>query len=145
MRLPNLEGYLKFPGPFPVASIRLKYVARGAAAARFVAREEDGAEPRDRPGDVPGRNNGEPDRAANAAVERRELTAQRSILPPLQGELELQPHPDRSRAGEPDEATVAGGGSAGKDSNADIQRIEDCAAVAAARPQGWRRSRKRPR
>ena len=29
MRLPNLEGYLKFPGPFPVASIRLKYVARG--------------------------------------------------------------------------------------------------------------------
>ena len=28
MRLPNLEGYLKFPGPFPVASIKLKYVAR---------------------------------------------------------------------------------------------------------------------
>ena len=32
MRLANLEGYLKFPGPFPVASIRLKYVARPAAA-----------------------------------------------------------------------------------------------------------------
>ena len=29
MRLENLHGYLKFPGPFPVASIRLKYVARG--------------------------------------------------------------------------------------------------------------------
>ena len=40
MRLPNLEGYLKFPGPLPVASIRLKYVARGAAAARFVPRED---------------------------------------------------------------------------------------------------------
>ena len=45
MRLPNLEGYLKFPGPFPVATIRLKYVARPAAAERFVPREGDGAEP----------------------------------------------------------------------------------------------------
>ena len=43
MRLPNLEGYLKFPGPFPVASIRLKYVARPAAAERFVPRKGDGA------------------------------------------------------------------------------------------------------
>ena len=45
MRLANLEGYLKFPGPFPVASIRLKYVARPAAAERFVPREGDGAGP----------------------------------------------------------------------------------------------------
>ena len=43
MRLANLEGYLKFPGPFPVASIRLKYTARPAAAERFVARNEDEA------------------------------------------------------------------------------------------------------
>ena len=58
MRLPNLEGYLKFPGPFPVASIRLKYVKRPAAAERFVAREEDapaGAETADAaPGPVDG-------------------------------------------------------------------------------------------
>ena len=40
MRLANLEGYLKFPGPFPVASIRLKYVARPAVSERFVARAE---------------------------------------------------------------------------------------------------------
>ena len=40
MRLPNLEGYLKFPGPFPVASIKLNYVARSAAAERFVPRKE---------------------------------------------------------------------------------------------------------
>ncbi|MYI69954.1 MAG: type IV secretion system DNA-binding domain-containing protein, partial [Boseongicola sp. SB0673_bin_14] len=39
MRLKNLSGYLKFPGPFPVASIRLKHVKRPAAAARFVPRE----------------------------------------------------------------------------------------------------------
>ena len=32
MRLPNLSGYLKFPGPFPVASIKLKYVKRPPAA-----------------------------------------------------------------------------------------------------------------
>ena len=52
MRLPNLEGYLKFPGPFPVASIRLKYVARPKAAERFVARAEDGAGPRAGPDDA---------------------------------------------------------------------------------------------
>ena len=44
MRLANLEGYLKFPGPFPVASIRLKYVARPKAAERFVPRAADAAE-----------------------------------------------------------------------------------------------------
>ncbi len=44
MRLENLSGYLKFPGPFPVASIKLKYVARPAAAERFVPRR-DGADP----------------------------------------------------------------------------------------------------
>ncbi len=42
MRLANLEGYLKFPGPFPVAAIRLNYVARPKTAARFVAREDNG-------------------------------------------------------------------------------------------------------
>ena len=44
MRLPNLEGYLKFPGPFPVASIRLKFVERRATGERFVARAGGGAE-----------------------------------------------------------------------------------------------------
>ena len=44
MRLPNLEGYLKFPGPLPVASIRLKYVSRPGTAERFVLREADGNE-----------------------------------------------------------------------------------------------------
>ena len=52
MRLENLEGYLKFPGPLPVASIRLKYVARGAAAARFVPREGDAAEESVEPDDA---------------------------------------------------------------------------------------------
>ena len=43
MRLENLHGYLKFPGPFPVTSIKLRYVDRPASAERFVAREDDAA------------------------------------------------------------------------------------------------------
>ena len=40
MRLPNLHGYLKFPGPYPVASIALKPVGRAVLAPRFVPRED---------------------------------------------------------------------------------------------------------
>ena len=38
MRLPNLHGFLKFPGPHPVASIRLRPVDRPVLAPRFVPR-----------------------------------------------------------------------------------------------------------
>ena len=58
MRLENLSGYLKFPGPFPVASIKLKYVSRPKAAERFVPRAEDRGEPSGRAED--------PDIAASA-------------------------------------------------------------------------------
>ena len=106
MRLENLSGYLKFPGPFPVASIRLKYVARPAAAERFAPRKGDGAEPRDGADDVPNRSGGdpaaagEPDGAANAAMETAEAGGATADLPPLQGELELLPRPDGPRDGE---------------------------------------------
>ena len=40
-RLENLSGYLKFPGPSPVARIRLKYRKRDIVAARFVPRSDD--------------------------------------------------------------------------------------------------------
>ncbi len=43
MRLENLHGYLKFPGPFPVTGIKLRYVDRPASAERFVPREDDAA------------------------------------------------------------------------------------------------------
>jgi len=39
MRLENLDGYLKFPGPWPVAQIRLDYVKRPGAAESFIPRE----------------------------------------------------------------------------------------------------------
>ena len=45
-RLENLSGYLKFPGPLPVARIRLKYRKRDIVAARFVPRPDDGHDPR---------------------------------------------------------------------------------------------------
>ena len=60
MRLPNLEGYLKFPGPLPVASIRLKYVSRPGTAERFVAREGDA---------VAGDGAGDEDRGSGAGIE----------------------------------------------------------------------------
>ena len=37
MRLPNLSGYLKLPGPFPVARIELEYVERETVAPAFEA------------------------------------------------------------------------------------------------------------
>ena len=40
MRLPNLNGYLKLPGPYPVARIVLDYVKRPKVAQRFVARAQ---------------------------------------------------------------------------------------------------------
>ena len=39
MRLPNLNGYLKLPGPYPVARIELEYVKRPKVAPRFVPRD----------------------------------------------------------------------------------------------------------
>ena len=44
MRLENLQGYLKFPGPWPVARIGLDYVHRPRTAERFVPREEGAAQ-----------------------------------------------------------------------------------------------------
>ena len=41
MRLENLTGYLRFPGPFPAATVRLDYTDRPAQAKRFVPRDAD--------------------------------------------------------------------------------------------------------
>ena len=40
-RLENLSGYLKFPGAWPVARIKLKYRERDTVAERFVPRAEE--------------------------------------------------------------------------------------------------------
>ena len=88
MRLPNLDGYLKFPGPFPVASIKLKYVARPAAAERFVPRKEGAESTRE------------------AAVEEL-LEREPGIAGPAfrQGELDPVPLPGEAEAAEMDIAS----------------------------------------
>ena len=87
MRLENLHGYLKFPGPLPVASIRLKYVAREEAAARFVPREEDGAAPAPDDGGMPISEKGTGiDVVEDGAAEPEERAPEPL---PLQGELDL--------------------------------------------------------
>ena len=93
MRLENLEGYLKFPGPWPVASIRLRYVKRPAAAERFVPREEgaelparpeEAADDREAPVDVlaEDKESGTPDSAFRQGE---------PDLPPLPEETDIAP------------------------------------------------------
>ena len=127
MRLPNLEGYLKFPGPFPVASIRLKYVSRPKAAERFVPREGDGAGPRAGPDDAdmvgsapvaePGNDGGiaipELPGEAGADTEGAAPAPDGDLHPPpLQGALDLVPLPGEAAGAEsgPEPAAKAGGG-----------------------------------
>ena len=105
MRLANLEGYLKFPGPFPVASIRLKYTARPAAAERFVPRDGDAvaAGPDDDGMDIAGSGVGN-----DRAVEGRAAGTDEAGWTPdsvlQQGELDLAPGPDdRANALEPED------------------------------------------
>ena len=88
MRLPNLDGYLKFPGPFPVASIKLKYVARPAAAERFVPRKEGAESTREA--------------AVEELLEREPGTAGPAFR---QGELNLVPLPGETEAAEMDIAS----------------------------------------
>ena len=127
MRLANLEGYLKFPGPFPVASIRLKYVSRPKAAERFVPRKDDGAVA-----------DGDADRAIRApeagaaaspdddvmtipdAAEGAELGGDtvpgRAAAPEpvlLQGELDLPPRPGVAETPQAEAGEPANGGAGG--------------------------------
>ena len=114
MRLPNLEGYLKFPGPFPVASIRLRYVARPKAAERFVAREDAGTEPREAPG---ARRSGEgkvaipepPDPDDAHSADSPDAPGAPPEPAAWQGELDLVPLPGEAGGPQPDAAPAANG------------------------------------
>ena len=137
MRLPNLEGYLKFPGPLPIASIRLKYVSRPGTAERFVPREPDGNEAPHENGDA-AREGAPPGNEDGSGVEVPPSDA----LPEEpdgwfgQGELELFAPAEAGReaeagAGEPAEVKALppprgepdeGGRDRAEDSGADIPR-----------------------
>ena len=106
MRLPNLHGFLKFPGPFPVASIRLRPVDRPVRAPRFVPREGDGPAcggDRDVTIPVP------PDRAdvGGPSLEPEDMSGPG----PVRCELELVPLPgeaEETPASAPEDARPAG-------------------------------------
>ena len=102
MRLENLSGYLKFPGPFPVASIRLRYVSRPKAAERFVAREGDGGGD-DASTAKPGAEDGMaiPDLADEAGAVSVEPMPAPDVVA-RQGELELVPLPGEASEARPD-------------------------------------------
>ncbi|MDE0172274.1 MAG: type IV secretion system DNA-binding domain-containing protein, partial [Defluviicoccus sp.] len=132
MRLPNLEGYLKFPGPFPVASIRLKYVARPKAAERFVPRGEDGAGPPDRAEDAdiaapaPAAEPGGDDGIAIPALQGGADAAPGKPSPApedapghglLQGELDLVPLPGEAERSVASSCSDAGADAAAGDGN----------------------------
>ena len=132
MRLANLEGYLKFPGPFPVASIRLNYVARPAVADRFVPRGDTGGEDAEGNGGAPppGRTDGaaeaadavsagdgglaipDPEDRAEAGRDRgRTVSGPPADAVPIQGELPLPAGAsDDAPAGDPRKDGPADGG-----------------------------------
>ena len=83
MRLENLSGYLRFPGPLPVATIRLDYVDRPEAAARFL--------PRDGAGDD-GPDAGQPGAAPDVDAEIPDPQSALDLGPPP-GEPEFWPPP----------------------------------------------------
>ena len=82
MRLENLTGYLRFPGPWPVATVRLDYTDRPATAKRFVPRDAS-PDPADRDRAPPGAGaegsappaSWEPERARSARQPSPDLLA----------------------------------------------------------------------
>ena len=113
MRLDNLHGYLKFPGPFPVTSIRLRYVNRPASAERFVPRKDapqpDGnqAAPPERDGGIAVSLPPEADAAPDDGVDgKRTKTAVDAARP--HGSNPETPEPDNSEpAATPAQAAAA--------------------------------------
>ena len=133
MRLPNLHGYLKFPGPYPVASIRLRPVARPVRAPRFVPREdrELSAAGGDGPDLVP-----PAEAAANAAPS---APADIADEPPWQGELDpdwrerlLEAPAEPTNTAPADAATPDSGASSSSAATAEMQGEETAPLVPAA-------------
>ncbi len=129
MRLENLHGYLKFPGPFPVTSIRLKYVKRPPAAERFVARAEDAPTEAETAGAAAEPVGGEaalPEPAAGGRPENRNRQGELDLRPPEGGGMEPEqadggtdgpraagidapPPPEQAGAERTDRAAATGG------------------------------------
>ena len=124
MRLPNLEGYLKFPGPLPVASIRLKYVKRPACVPRFVPRKADAGEAAEGRDDPAGAGAA----SSRTAPEGPEAwTGQGELDPVTEAELARE---KKSRQGQSAAAATMGGSNAA----AEAEAAADAHAGAAGAP-----------
>ncbi len=78
MQLESLSGWLRFPGPLPVAPIRLTYVDRPKVAERFIPRRGGGAGK----AGAAGRPSGPADTEAEAAPDAAEPQGGLLALPP---------------------------------------------------------------
>ena len=122
MQLESLHGWLRFPGPFPVAPIRLTYVDRPKVAERFVPRETTPAE---------------------AARQKPDVARPKTGVDGPQGALALMP-PERTAAagdaGKPDsgrpQAKEQRGGKAGASMDTDSSSAESAEAGEAATDEG---------
>ena len=101
MRLPNLHGYLKFPGPLPVAKIELQYVKRPKTAERFVPRGEAGrheGELRSEPEPSRRDTGAPPPGGAGSEGEPHRVGAAQAGTAGDQGEIAFEPAPAGGRA-----------------------------------------------
>ena len=123
MRLENLSGYLRFPGPLPVATIKLDYVDRAQAAERFVPRDGAGDEAPDvgPPQALPKPAAGQPGAAASMDPQG----ALEFGLP--QGEPEFWPPPRDETAfdGAGTESTAPDAGPPAQADNTDTAPVEE--------------------
>ena len=85
-RLDSLAGYLKFPGAWPVARIKLKYRKRPRVAERFVARVEEGPATggAETPGDEPVEGVDEAGAGLEAVIESAVETDPWELGPPVE-------------------------------------------------------------
>ena len=122
MRLDNLHGYLKFPGPFPVTEIKLRYVDRPASAERFVARAENApaeAETADAAAEpVGGGDAALPEPMTDGWPENRESQAELDFQPPEDGGTEPEQaagskEPESAELAAPAGSRVQDGGGSG--------------------------------
>ena len=109
MRLPSLEGYLRFPGPLPVAKIGLAYTKRPQTAERFVPRAGTADAVGTKPAAAPGaagpsdagteRRSGAPPGEAPSGPPRTTPASAGPPDPAVRDDSEPQP-PSESRGGE---------------------------------------------
>ena len=108
MQAQSLHGWLRFPGPLPVARIRLNYVNRPKAAERFVPRPPTSEEANPDGADKSAATDKPAGAVANAEGDGPVPRADVLDLPPLGPDEEYEADPAIARAGKRDDAVTGG-------------------------------------